>query len=292
LEDALFQKECQRLCGPKQAMSSDRLKNVPWKESVAGKQHKLLYMPFLEWQKKILSERLDLRDLPFDEELSYQSGKKSPAVIESFQFESEQFRKIRMTYIDAGTAAQVLNCVIYPRYSYDAPILGIDFLAFGKNKVLAILDLQPLTQDPAYLEKYIDPLVPLRNKYEDLCGRMSSRFYDEARFFSKELLFGRFDNDGPVMESLFPASQEYLLHYLDMIDGLQPNTDPEFMERVHQMHVDYDQYSAEKDPAVGLFKAHWGEEWAHRFTYEFLFSHYRAPAEGSDEGDDKEQVSP
>ena len=45
---------------------------------------------------------------------------------------------------------QVLNCVIYPRYSYDAPILGIDFLAFGKNKVLAILDLQPLTQDPAY----------------------------------------------------------------------------------------------------------------------------------------------
>jgi hypothetical protein len=40
------------------------------KESVAGKEHKLLYMPFLEWQKKILSERLDLRDLPFDEELS------------------------------------------------------------------------------------------------------------------------------------------------------------------------------------------------------------------------------
>jgi hypothetical protein len=81
-------------------------------------------------------------------------------------------------------------------------------------------------------------------------------------------------------------------HYLNMIDGLEPNTDTEFMERVRQMHVDYDQYSAEKDPAVGLFKAHWGEQWAHRFTHEFLFSHYRAPAEGSDKGDEKEQVSP
>jgi hypothetical protein len=38
------------------------------------------------------------------------------------------------------------------------------------------------------VEKYIDPLVPLRSKYEDLCGRMSSRFYDEARFFSKEVI--------------------------------------------------------------------------------------------------------
>ena len=38
------------------------------------------------------------------------------------------------------------------------------------------------------VEKYIDPLVPLRSKYEDLCGRMSSHFYDEARFFSKEVI--------------------------------------------------------------------------------------------------------
>ena len=71
-----------------------------------------------------------------------------------------------LTCINAATAAQVLNCVIYPRYSYDAPILGIDFLAFGKSKVLAILDFQPLKQDADYLEKYIDPLIPLRNKYE------------------------------------------------------------------------------------------------------------------------------
>lgn len=89
------------------------------------------------------------------------------------------------------------------------------------------------------VKKYIDPLEPLRNKYEALCGRMSNRFYDEVRFFSKQLLFGKFDNDGPVMESLFPASQEYLTHYLDMIDDLKPNKDPEFIAKVthHTLNV-------------------------------------------------------
>ncbi len=33
-------------------------------------------------------------------------------------------------------------------------------------QVLAILDLQPLSQDEAYLRKYIDPLVPIRDKYQ------------------------------------------------------------------------------------------------------------------------------
>ena len=32
------------------------------------------------------------------------------------------------------------------------------------------------------------------------------------------------------------------------------------------------EHSAEKDPAVGLFKTYWGEDWAEDFTHNFLFS--------------------
>jgi 15,16-dihydrobiliverdin:ferredoxin oxidoreductase len=134
------------------------------------------------------------------------------------------------------------------------------------------LDLQPLKQDAAYLEKYIDPLIPLRNKYEKLAGRMSGKFYDETRFFSKQLLFGKFDNDGPVMSDLFPAMKEYMDYYMDVIRGLKPNGDAGFQEEVKRLHRDYDQYSAEKDPAVGLFTTYFGADWAERFTHEFLFS--------------------
>jgi 15,16-dihydrobiliverdin:ferredoxin oxidoreductase len=34
---------------------------------------------------------------------------------------------------------------------------------------------------------------------------------------------------------------------------------------------DYDQYSADRDPASGLFSSYFGHEWAERFLYEFLF---------------------
>lgn len=252
--------------------SDDRTGTLPWKESVAGAEHRLLYMPFLDWQLQFLRDNLELKDLPFEEHLSKQESTKKPAVIESWQYESPEFRKIRLTYIDAGQNAQVFNSVWYPRHSYDAPILGIDFLAFGPKKVLAIMDLQPLSQDEEYLEKYITPLVPLRDKYQDLCGRMSSRFYDEAKFFSKELLFGRFDNDQPVMESLYPAMKEYVEYYLKTIRDLKPDESEEFQAKVKEMQREYDQYSAEKDPAVGLFTTYWGKDWAEDFTHNFLFS--------------------
>ena len=64
---------------------------------------------------------------------------RKPAVIESWQYESKDYRKIRLTYIDAGIGAQVFNSVWYPRYNNDAPIFGIDFLAFGPKKVISIM---------------------------------------------------------------------------------------------------------------------------------------------------------
>jgi len=256
----------------KLALSDDRTKAVPWKKSVVADQ-RLLYMPFLEYQLQYMRDTVEgLKEIPFEEHLSLAKSSRKPAVIESWLYESKDFEKIRLTYIDAGIGAQVFNSVWYPRHSMDAPIFGIDFLAFGPKKVLAILDLQPLKQDADYLTKYIDPLIPLRNKYEDLCGRMSGKFYDEAQFFSRQLLFGRFDNDEPVMASLYPAFKEYLDYYTTMIKALKKDESDSYKSAVKELHRAYDQYSAEKDPAVGLFKTYWGEDWAEDFTHNFLFS--------------------
>ena len=40
------------------------------------------------------------------------------------------------------------------------------------------------------------------------------------QFFSRQLLFGRFDNDEPVMASLYPAFKEYLDYYNAVIKVL------------------------------------------------------------------------
>ncbi|MEO1800066.1 MAG: dihydrobiliverdin:ferredoxin oxidoreductase, partial [Cyanobacteria bacterium J06629_2] len=51
----------------------------------------------------------------------------------------------------------------------------------------------------------------------------------------------------------------------------QPLTSPEEIERIAIAQREYDQYSAERDPAHGLFSSYFGSQWSERFLYEFLF---------------------
>ncbi len=247
-------------------------------------------MPFIEHQLEVMKDLEGLKDLPFEAELAMQLSTRRAARIESWQWESKMFRKIRATYIDAGVAAQVFNSVWYPREGYDAPLLGIDFLSFGKKKVLCVLDFQPLVQDEEYLAKYCEPIAYIKEKYEGLAGQMSKRFYDETQFFSKQLAFAKFDNAKPVKSQLFPAFKEYLRDYLKMMNGLVPTDNVNEMKRVRDLHKEYDIYSAERDPAVGLFATYWGKEWANRFTHDFLFSDSETPILDEEDPDELEDV--
>ena len=65
------------------------------------------------------------------------------------------FRRWRVTRLDASDSLQVLNSVAYPNYDLDHPLMGVDLLWFGaRQKLVAVLDFQPLIQEPAYLERY------------------------------------------------------------------------------------------------------------------------------------------
>lgn len=254
-------------------LSNERAASLPWKQTVANDECPLLFMQFLTHQLEVQEKRLqDVEELPFEKELSYQWSDKPLAKIESWQWKSSKFRKIRATYIDAGWKAQVFNSVWYPSPEYDLPILGIDFLSFGKKKVLCVMDFQPLTQEESYLKKYCERMEHVRSKYDGLNGRMSSRFYDEASFFSKQLIFAKFDNQDPVAAELYPGFCDYVNEYLNMMDTAVPDFSKQRVAQVREWQREYDQYSAERDPAVGLFSAYWGEKWAEKFTHEFLFS--------------------
>lgn len=55
--------------------SSERAARLPWKESICGPEFDLLFMPFAEHQMKVMREHFpDAEDVPFPEELSFQSA--------------------------------------------------------------------------------------------------------------------------------------------------------------------------------------------------------------------------
>lgn len=231
-----------------------------------------MFGPFQEYLEEELFKRFELRSrsIPPGLESKVSDRGKYPATIRSWCYQCPQLRKIRYTYIDAGEAAQIFNSVIYPDHQYDVPLLGIDFLSFGKKKILVVLDFQPLFQDEVYQEKYIDPMAPLRNKYQELAQNLEMKFYDANQYFSKYLLFAKTDSE-TVVNSLFPAYKEYLELYWQILEKAKPLTKPEEIQKIVKAQKNYDQYSAERDPASGLFSSYFGHEWAEKFLHEFLF---------------------
>lgn len=259
---------------------------MPWKSSIDAKvQDELLYMPFWEWQMDFMEENLtDLKvvECTNDKEtdFSYNVNEKKKARIVNVCFSSKEYRKIRMTYYDAGDNTQVYNAVLYPNPEYNLPVLGIDLLAFNRKKYLAIVDFQPIhDEEKDHAAEYEYLLKPIKEQYESLKGRMSSKFYDETQHFSEQMLFARFDDEDIVSRDLFPAFQGYVQTHLDLIRNTEPKA--EESEMVLSKVKAYDTYSADRDPATGLFAAMYGKEWAEDFVHDFLFSMSERPAEGA-----------
>ncbi|NJR69370.1 MAG: 15,16-dihydrobiliverdin:ferredoxin oxidoreductase [Synechococcales cyanobacterium CRU_2_2] len=231
-----------------------------------------MYKPFQRYLERSLFENFDLQSEPIPQGLDRNTSErgKSPATIQSWCYRCPEFRKIRYTYIDAGEAAQVFNSVIYPDHHYDAPILGIDLLSFGKKKILVVIDFQPLFRDNAYTERYVEPMRDMYERYGDLAQDLGMKFYDANQYFSKYLLFAKTDLE-TVERRVLPAFQDYVSSYWEMISKATPLTNPSDVQRIVQAQKDYDQYSAERDPAHGLFSSYFGPAWADRFLYDFLF---------------------
>jgi 15,16-dihydrobiliverdin:ferredoxin oxidoreductase len=231
-----------------------------------------MYQPFLEYLEKSLWEKFALqrREIPAGLEVNVSDRGRNPATIRSWCYQCPQLRKIRYTYIDAGESAQIFNSVIYPSYDRDIPLLGIDFLSFGKVKNLIVLDFQPLFQDEAYQKKYIYPLKALHDQYPDLSQDLEMKFYDANQYFSKYLLFAKTDAQ-TVATRVFEAFKDYLDLYWQLLDRAERLSEAQDIDRIVKAQKDYDQYSADRDPASGLFSSYFGHAWAERFLYEFLF---------------------
>lgn len=267
---------------------SSRQHGMPWTTTIGRTEEKdpLLYMPFWEWQMNFMKSSLtNLHPIDCSTlnqvDVSYNENKEKGARIVNHCYASNEYRKIRMTYYDAGDAVQVFNSVWYPDAKYNLPVLGIDLLSFNRKKYLAIVDFQPLhPEEDDHATCYEHILKPIKNKYENLKGRMSSKFYDETQFFSKEMLFARFQDGKIVYDDLFPAFKAYVETHLELVKSTPPAMTRKMVQHVFERQQAYDTYSAERDPAAGLFAAMFGKDWAEDFIYDFLFSLSERKKEG------------
>ncbi len=196
---------------------------------------------------------------------------KRESLVRSWLWKAPGFRRWRVTRLDAGKSLQVLNSVAYPEFTNDQPIMGIDLLWFGgPKKLVAVLDFQPLVQDKEYLNRHFQDLKALQGRLPEFNGEKIMHSFDPNQYFSPWLLFCR----GGVEEAttlLPPVFHAFLNCYWKLYQNSTQERSQIPTKEVMQLHIDYDTYSAKRDPAHGLFSSYFGKEWSDRFLYEFLF---------------------
>ena len=216
-------------------------------------------------------DALDGKEVNISNEFKEHHNKDSKYIIKNWLFESPQYRKWRITKLDGGEKLQVFNTVAYPNFDSELPILGADILWFGNSqKLLAILDYQPLIQEKEYLQKYCSSLEVIKKKYSAFDNNKMKNIYDPKKYFSPWVIICRGDKlnlDRDLNNIFYLFVSDYLkINKLNKINQFLNS------EQIQINQIKYDKYSAEKDPADKLFKTFFGDTWTNNFINNFLFS--------------------
>jgi phycoerythrobilin:ferredoxin oxidoreductase len=236
-----------------------------------------LYQPFLDHAVTVLHSRLPLEPYPIPAGFEQKSAitgkgdKQTEVLTTSYAFQTAKLRQIRAAHVQGGSALQVLNFVIFPQLNYDLPFFGADLVTLPGGHLIA-LDMQPLFRDSSqYQAQYTTPLLPIFHAYQPLLP-WGGDFPEEARpFFSPAFLWTRPQETAVVETHVFAAFRDYLAAYLDFVEQAEPVTDPDYLAEIQQAQLRYLRYRAEKDPARGMFRRFYGEEWTEEYIHGFLF---------------------
>jgi phycoerythrobilin:ferredoxin oxidoreductase len=236
-----------------------------------------LYQPFLDEGIALLEQSLDLQPYPIPsgfETKSAMTGKgsrQSEVLTTSHAFASPKLRQIRAAHVQGGDALQVLNFVIFPHLNYDLPFFGADLVTLPGGHLIA-LDMQPLfREDPAYQAKYTEPLLPTFNRYRQHLPWGGDFPEDAQSFFSPAFLWTRPTETEVLQTHVFNAFKDYLQTYLQFAAQAEPVTDRDRLAEIREAQLKYVRYRGEKDPARGMFKRFYGEEWTEEYIHGFLF---------------------
>lgn len=182
--------------------------------------------------------------------------------LNSHQWESCNFRKARLCEFKVDKKFKAETLVIYPVWGSDAPIFGCEYLQIGQHKFFGAIDFHPLLQTKPYLDKYINTyLGHFSDRKVD-----SSKAYNLDEFFSKKMWLKKDSID--LYDEFINRSSGYLWIYKDLL------SDCEITQQLTSLdlQIRYDEYMRERDPARGILKAYFSEEFSENYINNFLFS--------------------
>lgn len=182
------------------------------------------------------------------------------AKIISRTWDGDGIRRARLCQLSIPEKFHAETLVIYPWEMSEAPIFGCEYLRIGGKKYFGGIDFHPLAQTDEYLREYID------NYLDDMpdTEAETSKFYDLKQYFSQKFWFKKKGYD--FYNYFYSTAEEYLVRYKQLLEEMEPT------HSMLGLHRKYDLHMGDHDPAHGILKAYFSEEFANFYIRKFLFN--------------------
>jgi len=159
----------------------------------------------------------------------------------------------------------MLGVSIYPDSCYDLPIFIFDITKM-KKKMVAYINFMPLSTDPEYLKKYIDPLKDVTDKYRHLPKKEMPKwmvpYQNDATIYSMP--------NAKYADDVKNCSLDYLKVFLELFSKAEKITDAPRLESIKKAHDRYCQDIVEKDGSRKMIAKLIGMKKANRVFREVL----------------------
>ncbi|MBI5376174.1 MAG: hypothetical protein HZA77_12110 [Candidatus Schekmanbacteria bacterium] len=228
---------------------------------------------FNEIVKNRFSALYNLKPIEIEDDLKYIKKEKDGATMEHVYeaYSCDKIKKIRLAQLNAEGAVYVRNGVIVPEDIYDLPIFSYDIVE-SVRRTFAILDITPWRRTEDYMKKYIEPMKPVFESWQNIPKIIEAK--QELSEWGREFesgykLYIRCEKQyEPEIEVAF---NKYLDLYISYLKDAKPITDPAVKKEIDDYKKHYQKVYQENDPGKGPVTVFFGHDWAERFFKDFPF---------------------
>lgn len=205
--------------------------------------------------KKILQTFLNIKQQNLPKWLQ-STIKNKNGYLKSYLWSNDYCYRIRLCELNIKNKFQAESLIIYPNLDLNMPIFGTEYVQIPNKKYFGAIDFHPTNNNQNYLD-YLEMFPDTKIK--------QSKFYDLNTFFSKKFWTKKQTKD--FYNEYLIWTKCYLHQYQKYL-----NNSCQSSEKFEFSHQKYNQHMSQKDPAFGILKVYFGNEFSKKYIHEFLFN--------------------
>jgi len=212
-----------------------------------------------------IEDRIPIEAIELDEVISKPKSVLKVLDAEHFNWTGEPFRKLfAMRFRVKLPPLDQVNTIFYPLPEYPAPIF-IFFCLLTRRKAIGHLNVNCPFDDADYRARWVDPLVTLRDRYPSF--DCDDRYPEWMKKYRNDCtIYGMLPRDR--FDDLRACALDYLGCYLEQLNDLEPETDPDRLARIAEFHAGFVDDIRTQDKAQSMMAKMIGKDKARRIFYE------------------------